>query len=95
MYYFVKLQPTIYQQSSTNESVVFGKNDARRNLDKATSCAPVPANTFTHPFHELLLWAVLLKRQKMALFMWQQGEEAIAKVFSFLSCNVIEVSFEI
>jgi len=35
---------------------------------------------FPYPFHELLIWAVLMKRQKMALFMCQQGEEAIAKV---------------
>jgi hypothetical protein len=26
-----------------------------------------------------LLWAVLTKRQRMAMLMWQRGEEAIAK----------------
>ena len=39
-----------------------------------------PTNkTFDYPFHELLIWAVLMKRQEMAIFMWQQGEEALAK----------------
>lgn len=35
---------------------------------------------FPYPFHDLMIWAVLMKRQKMALFMWQHGEEAMAKV---------------
>nr|XP_032800301.1 transient receptor potential cation channel subfamily M member 3-like isoform X4 [Petromyzon marinus] len=28
-------------------------------------------NHFPYPFHELMVWAVLMKRQKMALFFWQ------------------------
>nr|XP_031831951.1 transient receptor potential cation channel trpm isoform X6 [Nomia melanderi] len=43
----------------------------------------VPANRdttlFAYPFNELLTWAVLTKRQQMALLMWQHGEEALAK----------------
>lgn len=38
------------------------------------------SNLFQYPFHDLMLWAVLMNRQQMALFMWQQGEEAMAKV---------------
>jgi hypothetical protein len=34
---------------------------------------------FFRPFSELLVWAVLTKRQRMAMLMWQRGEEAIAK----------------
>ncbi|XP_068894193.1 transient receptor potential cation channel trpm isoform X7 [Tenebrio molitor] len=34
---------------------------------------------FDYPFNELLIWAVLMKRHKMALLMWQHGEEALAK----------------
>ncbi|KAK2725793.1 hypothetical protein QYM36_000321 [Artemia franciscana] len=34
---------------------------------------------FTFPFNELLVWAVLTKRQSMAILMWQHGEEALAK----------------
>ena len=36
---------------------------------------------FKYPFNELMIWGVLMKRQKMAKFMWQHGEEALAKVF--------------
>ncbi len=38
------------------------------------------ANEFKYPFNELLIWAVLTKRQDMALCLWQHGEEALAKV---------------
>ncbi|XP_075064037.1 transient receptor potential cation channel subfamily M member 7-like [Mixophyes fleayi] len=34
---------------------------------------------FHYAFNELLVWAVLMKRQKMALFFWQHGEESMAK----------------
>ncbi|XP_076644273.1 transient receptor potential cation channel, subfamily M isoform X2 [Halictus rubicundus] len=43
----------------------------------------LPANPdtplFDFPFNELLIWAVLTKRQQTALLMWQHGEEALAK----------------
>ncbi|CAG5957994.1 unnamed protein product [Menidia menidia] len=41
---------------------------------------------FKYPFHELMVWAVLLKRQKMALFLWQRGEEAMAK--ALVACKL-------
>uniref|UniRef100_A0A8C6NEG8 non-specific serine/threonine protein kinase n=3 Tax=Neoaves TaxID=3078114 RepID=A0A8C6NEG8_MELUD len=34
---------------------------------------------FTYPYNDLLVWAVLMKRQKMAIFFWQHGEEAMVK----------------
>ncbi|XP_069839530.1 transient receptor potential cation channel subfamily M member 7-like isoform X2 [Dendropsophus ebraccatus] len=34
---------------------------------------------FHYPFNDLMVWAVLMKRQKMALFFWQRGEESMAK----------------
>ncbi|XP_072139062.1 transient receptor potential cation channel subfamily M member 1-like [Mobula birostris] len=41
---------------------------------------------FAFPYHELLVWAVLMKRQRMALFFWQQGEEALAK--ALVACKL-------
>ncbi|XP_071054078.1 transient receptor potential cation channel trpm isoform X4 [Onthophagus taurus] len=41
---------------------------------------------FDYPFNELLIWAVLMKRQKMALLMWQHGEEALAK--ALIACKL-------
>ncbi|XP_010014516.1 PREDICTED: transient receptor potential cation channel subfamily M member 6, partial [Nestor notabilis] len=34
---------------------------------------------FIYPYNDLLVWAVLMKRQKMAMFFWQHGEEAMVK----------------
>ncbi|KAK6748791.1 hypothetical protein RB195_001426 [Necator americanus] len=36
--------------------------------------------TFKYPYSELLIWAVLTKRQAMAMLMWKHGEEAMAKL---------------
>ncbi|XP_061820430.2 transient receptor potential cation channel subfamily M member 7 isoform X2 [Nerophis lumbriciformis] len=41
---------------------------------------------FSYPFNELLVWAVLLKRQKMSLFFWQHGEENMAK--ALVACKL-------
>ncbi len=48
-------------------------NGSRR--DQNELFAPV----FSQPFNELLVWAVLTKRQSMAKLMWHHGEEALAK----------------
>ncbi|XP_012972837.1 transient receptor potential cation channel subfamily M member 6 [Mesocricetus auratus] len=34
---------------------------------------------FVYPYNDLLVWAVLMKRQKMAMFFWQHGEETTVK----------------
>ncbi|XP_068940707.1 transient receptor potential cation channel subfamily M member 6 [Petaurus breviceps papuanus] len=34
---------------------------------------------FIYPYNDLLVWAVLMQRQKMAMFFWQHGEEAMVK----------------
>ncbi|XP_045461697.1 transient receptor potential cation channel trpm isoform X10 [Harmonia axyridis] len=43
---------------------------------------------FDYPFNELLIWAVLMKRHKMALLMWQHGEEALAK--ALVGCKLFK-----
>ena len=48
-------------------------NGSRR--DQNELCSPI----FSQPFNELLVWAVLTKRQSMAKLMWHHGEEALAK----------------
>ncbi|XP_055980687.1 transient receptor potential cation channel subfamily M member 1 [Sorex fumeus] len=41
---------------------------------------------FQFPFHELMVWAVLMKRQRMAVFLWQRGEESLAK--ALVACKL-------
>uniref|UniRef100_A0A673FR79 Transient receptor potential cation channel, subfamily M, member 1b n=1 Tax=Sinocyclocheilus rhinocerous TaxID=307959 RepID=A0A673FR79_9TELE len=43
---------------------------------------------FQYPFHELMIWAVLMKRQKMSLFLWQRGEEGMAK--ALVACKLLK-----
>jgi hypothetical protein len=35
---------------------------------------------FKYPYNELLIWAVLMKRHEMAMFMCKRGEECLSKV---------------
>lgn len=41
---------------------------------------------FRYPYSELMIWAVLTKRQDMAMCMWQHGEEAMAK--ALVACRL-------
>lgn len=47
--------------------------------------------TFRYPYSELLIWAVLTKRQEMAMLMWRHGEEALAK--SLVACRLYSALF--
>ena len=54
----------------------------------------VPSTVFKYPYSELMLWAILLRRQQMAKFMWQMGDEALAKVLavhSLVSCTAATI----
>ncbi|XP_056632797.1 transient receptor potential cation channel trpm isoform X6 [Diorhabda sublineata] len=66
-------------------------NTSGRNLGALgliPGCIPGAASPclFDYPFNELLIWAVLMKRHKMALLMWQHGEEALAK--ALVACKL-------
>ncbi|EFN73002.1 Transient receptor potential cation channel CG34123 [Camponotus floridanus] len=58
-----------------------GKSDQSVTVNLLTETSPANRDIplFHYPFNELLIWAVLTKRQQMALLMWQHGEEALAK----------------
>lgn len=64
----------IFQQE---KSVVLHKS---RKKSKEQNVSDDPESTgFIYPYSDLLVWAVLMKRQKMAMFFWQHGEEATVK----------------
>ncbi|XP_052700937.1 transient receptor potential cation channel subfamily M member 1-like isoform X3 [Crassostrea angulata] len=68
------------------------RNNTAGNLHSIVIDLPLMIDTkeaqelFPYPFHDLMIWAVLMKRQKMALFMWQHGEEAMAK--ALVACKL-------
>ncbi|MGH0134988.1 UNVERIFIED_CONTAM: hypothetical protein FKN15_008891 [Acipenser sinensis] len=51
----------------------------RKSKEEIVDIDDPETKRFPYPFNELLVWAALMKRQKMALFFWQHGEESMAK----------------
>lgn len=51
----------------------------KRNVDLTEPNATIVNETFQYPFNELFIWAVLTNRHQLALFLWKQDEEALAK----------------
>ncbi|XP_034437265.1 transient receptor potential cation channel subfamily M member 1a [Hippoglossus hippoglossus] len=63
-----------------------GKKNKKKEEEVDIDVDDPEVSRFQYPFHELMVWAVLLKRQKMALFLWQRGEEAMAK--ALVACKL-------
>ncbi|XP_037550845.1 transient receptor potential cation channel subfamily M member 1 [Nematolebias whitei] len=63
-----------------------GKKNKKKEEEEDIDVDDPEVSRFQYPFHELMVWAVLLKRQKMALFLWQRGEEAMAK--ALVACKL-------
>ncbi|XP_075064039.1 transient receptor potential cation channel subfamily M member 7 isoform X2 [Mixophyes fleayi] len=80
--HFIKTaQPyKLKQDASTNEGKKKGAKDEIVDIDDPEM------KRFPYPFNELLVWAVLMKRQKMSLFFWQHGEESMAK--ALVACKL-------
>ncbi|XP_051918376.1 transient receptor potential cation channel subfamily M member 1-like isoform X2 [Hippocampus zosterae] len=62
------------------------KNNKKKEEEAEVDVDDPEVSRFQYPFHELMVWAVLMKRQKMALFLWQRGEEAMAK--ALVACKL-------
>ncbi|XP_039575183.1 transient receptor potential cation channel subfamily M member 6 isoform X2 [Passer montanus] len=72
--FFRAAQPYKYKERSSP----FPKYKKKSKED--INCAENYESTgFIYPYNDLLVWAVLMKRQKMAMFFWQHGEEAMVK----------------
>ncbi|XP_026526972.1 transient receptor potential cation channel subfamily M member 6 [Notechis scutatus] len=67
-------QPYKYKEKSTN----FHKSKEKIK-DEFTVFDDQESVGFIYPYNDLLVWAVLMKRQKMARFFWQHGKEAMVK----------------
>ncbi|XP_044878099.1 transient receptor potential cation channel subfamily M member 6 [Mauremys mutica] len=67
-------QPYKYKEKST----AFHKS-RKKSKDELSFLEDHESAGFIYPYNDLLVWAVLMKRQKMAMFFWQHGEEAMVK----------------
>ncbi|XP_068552035.1 transient receptor potential cation channel subfamily M member 7 isoform X2 [Anas acuta] len=78
----------IYNSLSGNSRIDTGAEEGKkkRTKDEIVDIDDPETRRFPYPLNELLLWAVLMKRQKMALFFWQHGEESMAK--ALVACKV-------
>ncbi|KFW82245.1 Transient receptor potential cation channel subfamily M member 7, partial [Manacus vitellinus] len=76
----------IYNSLSGNNRVCSKEGKKKRTKDEIVDIDDPETRRFAYPLNELLLWAVLMKRQKMALFFWQHGEESMAK--ALVACKV-------
>ncbi|NWW79272.1 TRPM6 protein, partial [Climacteris rufus] len=72
--FFRTAQPYKYKERSS--AFQKGKKKSKEDIN----CAENYESTgFIYPYNDLLVWAVLMKRQRMAMFFWQHGEEAMVK----------------
>ncbi|XP_076855162.1 transient receptor potential cation channel subfamily M member 6 isoform X2 [Brachyhypopomus gauderio] len=49
------------------------------DLDLAVAAELGDSSLFVYSVNDLFVWAVLMRRQQMALFLWQHGEQAMAR----------------
>ncbi|NXY43895.1 TRPM6 protein, partial [Ceuthmochares aereus] len=72
--FFRTAQPYKYKERSTAFHKY--KKKTKEDINFAENSE---SSGFIYPYNDLLVWAVLMKRQKMAMFFWQHGEEAMVK----------------
>ncbi|XP_008069969.1 transient receptor potential cation channel subfamily M member 7 isoform X1 [Carlito syrichta] len=58
----------------------------KRTKDEIVDIDDPETKRFPYPLNELLIWACLMKRQIMARFLWQHGEESMAK--ALVACKI-------
>ncbi|XP_049813711.1 transient receptor potential cation channel trpm [Schistocerca nitens] len=81
----MKKSPHVHRNSASFIRY-YGNTNLTLSLLAETLPATKETALFDYPFNELLTWAVLTKRQQMALLMWQHGEEALAK--ALVACKL-------
>ncbi|NWV03689.1 TRPM6 protein, partial [Ptilonorhynchus violaceus] len=72
--FFRTAQPYKYKERSS--AFQKAKKKSKEDINYAEN---YESTGFIYPYNDLLVWAVLMKRQKMAMFFWQHGEEAMVK----------------
>uniref|UniRef100_A0A8D3BTD6 non-specific serine/threonine protein kinase n=1 Tax=Scophthalmus maximus TaxID=52904 RepID=A0A8D3BTD6_SCOMX len=77
--HFIKTAQPYKPKSSTEQN-------KKRSKEEIVDIDDPETRRFPYPFNELLVWAVLMKRQKMSLFFWQHGEENMAK--ALVACKL-------
>uniref|UniRef100_A0A670JFD6 non-specific serine/threonine protein kinase n=1 Tax=Podarcis muralis TaxID=64176 RepID=A0A670JFD6_PODMU len=78
--HFRVLYNSLYRKREVNSQKTAVLHKTRKKLkDEFTVSDDQQSVGFIYPYNDLLVWAVLMKRQKMAMFFWQHGKEAMVK----------------
>jgi transient receptor potential cation channel subfamily M protein 3 len=78
--------PTSVRRNRTLFNRTFGSIKESSNYLPQTNEQSTDIARFNYPFNELFIWAVLTKRQKMAVLMMQHGAESLAK--TLIACKL-------
>ncbi|XP_077331053.1 transient receptor potential cation channel subfamily M member 6 isoform X1 [Lithobates pipiens] len=74
------------QPYKRKEKTTGTQKSKKRPKDDLPSTEENELGGFVYPYNDLLVWAVLMKRQNMAKFFWQLGEEAMVK--AVIACKL-------
>uniref|UniRef100_A0A663EVN3 non-specific serine/threonine protein kinase n=1 Tax=Aquila chrysaetos chrysaetos TaxID=223781 RepID=A0A663EVN3_AQUCH len=74
----VKWLLLVTKKSQNERSTAFHKCK-KKSKEEINFAENYESSGFIYPYNDLLVWAVLMKRQRMAMFFWQHGEEAMVK----------------
>uniref|UniRef100_A0A8B9CG38 Transient receptor potential cation channel subfamily M member 6 n=1 Tax=Anser brachyrhynchus TaxID=132585 RepID=A0A8B9CG38_9AVES len=78
--HFRILYNDLYRKHKVNSERSTGFHKSKKKSKEDINFAEnYESSGFIYPYNDLLVWAVLMKRQKMAMFFWQHGEEAMVK----------------
>lgn len=67
------------------------KSDSTPNPEEAVETVEAElrgSSLFVYSFNDLFVWAVLKRRQQMALFLWQHGMQAMAR--AVVACRLYQ-----
>ncbi|XP_040273004.1 transient receptor potential cation channel subfamily M member 6 isoform X2 [Bufo bufo] len=74
------------QPYKRKEKTTCTQKSKKKPKDEMSSTKEPELAGFIYPYNDLLVWAVLMKRQNMAMFFWQHGEEAMVK--AVIACKL-------
>uniref|UniRef100_A0A669QLJ5 Transient receptor potential cation channel subfamily M member 6 n=1 Tax=Phasianus colchicus TaxID=9054 RepID=A0A669QLJ5_PHACC len=77
--HFRVLYNNIYRKHKVNSVKCLPLGSKKKSKENIKFAESYESSGFLYPYNDLLVWAVLMRRQKMAMFFWQHGEEAMVK----------------
>uniref|UniRef100_A0A8C3KV93 Transient receptor potential cation channel subfamily M member 6 n=1 Tax=Chrysolophus pictus TaxID=9089 RepID=A0A8C3KV93_CHRPC len=77
--HFRVLYNNLYRKHKVNSVKCLPLGSKKKSKENIKFAESYESSGFLYPYNDLLVWAVLMRRQKMAMFFWQHGEEAMVK----------------